>query len=515
MNRSEPGWGRVDTEVGESFGRTPIDQSFEVALGSRFRKVWGQLQARSFQSKGTLRVSGSRVTIRTSASRLIGADVDTDLELRCDDIYNVRVNGKLVQFDVVSGPGELAPIIVRARNKGEAALIAAALPTQMTPRYARENHERARFLQQVMTRTPHLWATWAIVAMTSLVFFVMVARGAGFGTVKSASAIAYGSNYGPYTVSGQWWRLLTSVFIHFGFVHFVFNMIVLVQTGRIVERLFGNVRFLVIYLFAGLTGSLMSLLWHPGINSAGASGAIFGVLGSLLAYVLRYSDSIPRSIFLKHFRMAALFIGYNLYWGFTHRGIDNGAHVGGLIGGFMLACVLAPPIDDSDSSRERSAFVFGASGAVACTVLGGLMWALLTLSARPDRQEAMQFSEVLQQLGPVESKAIADVKSLAREPVTGEGRAEYAGRIRTTVIPEWNQLYAAIDKVQVPAGSSDAALKDGLLRYYGDVTKAMQLLADMADSNQLRDYGAKSQIKELMDDAKRQAAMIRRGAAPL
>jgi rhomboid protease GluP len=515
MSRSEPSWGRVGTEVNESAGRTQTDRSFEVALGSRLRKGWGEVRARSFESKGTIRLSGDRVTIRTSLSRMFGADIDTNLELRCADIFNVRVNGKLVQFDLVNGPGELEPIILRARDKGEAASVAAAMPSQMTPRYATENNQRLRFLEQITTRTPHLWATWAIVAVTSLVFVAMVADGAGFITVKSASAIAHGSNFGPYTLSGQWWRLLTSVFIHLGLAHFAFNMIVLAQTGRIAERLFGNARFMALYLFAGLTGSLMSLLWHPGVNSAGASGAIFGVLGGLLAYVIRYRESIPRSIFLAHFRWAAVFICYNLFWGFTHRGIDNGAHVGGLIGGFMLGCVLAPRIDSSDSPRERSAVTLGVAGAVACAALGGLMWALLSLSARPDRQEVLHFAEVLNQLGPTASKALADLKVFAHEPATAEGRAEYARGIRTTVLPEWNQLYEAVDKAQVPPGSSEAAVKDGLLRYFADMSKAMQMMADMADNDRLHDPGAKAEIKVLVDDAKRRMAALRRGAAPL
>jgi rhomboid protease GluP len=516
MSRIEPGWGVVDAAVNASAGHTQTEQSFEVALGSRLRKGWGEVRARSFENKGTVRLSDDRVTIRTSVSRLLGANLDTNLELRCADIYNVRVAGKLVQFDLANGPGELEPLILRARDKGEAAAIAAAMPSQMTPRYATENHQRLRFLEQITKRTPHVWATWTIAALTSLVFVAMAAGGAGVITVSSPKAIAYGSNFGPYTLSGQWWRLLSSVFVHLGLVHFAFNMIVLVQTGRIAERLFGTARFMALYLFAGLTGSMMSLLWHPGINSAGASGAIFGVLGGLLAYVIRYSESIPRSIYLKHLRMAAVFICYNLFWGFTHRGIDNGAHIGGLIGGFMLACVLAPPpFDDAGSSRERAAMTLGASGALACVVLGGLTWMLSSRSAHPEVQEAMHFSEVLHQLGPTASKAAADLKTLARMPATAEGRAAYSHRIRTSVLPEWNQLYDTINNVQVPAGAPEAATKDELLHYFADLSRALEITADTIDNDRLHDPRSTAQIKALVDDAKRQLAALRKGAAPL
>lgn len=510
MSRIEPGWGMTDAHLSERVDFAPTGHRFEIALGSRLRKRWGEVKARSFESKGSIRVSDDRVTIQTFVSRLLGAVVESTLELRRADIYNVRVVGKIVLFDLVNGPGELEPVILRAHNKRQAAAIAAVMPDQMTPRYATENHQRLRFFEQITKRTPHLWSTWTILAVTSLVFVAMASNGAGLLIAKSSYAIAHGSNYGPYTLSGQWWRLLTAVFIHFGLFHFVVNMIVLVQTGRIAERLFGNARFMTIYLFAGLTGSLMSLLWRPGINSAGASGAIFGVLGALLAYVIRYSESIPRAVFLKHFRLTAVFILYNLYSGFTHRGIDNGAHVGGLIGGFMLACVLAPPLDTSGSHPKQRVFVFGSSIAVSCAVLGGLMWALLTLSTRTDRQEDIHFSEVLHQLGPTAERAAADMKTLGREPATPEARAEYAHRIRTTILPEWNQLYKAVDDVQLPAGSVDAARKDGLLRYYADMSRALEMMANMADNDRFHDPRATAQTKAMLDDAKRQLALLKK-----
>ena len=136
----------------------------------------------------------------------------------------------------------------------------------------------------------------------------------------------------------------------------------------------------------------------------------------------------------------------------------------------------------------------------------------MSLSARPDRQEELHFAEVLHKVGVTEIRAIADLKALAHEPATAEGRAEYVRRIRTTVLPEWNQLYESIDNAQVPPSSTEAVLKERLLRYYGDMSKAMQMTADMADKG-LHDPGAKAEIKALLDYAKRQLAAL--GAAPL
>jgi rhomboid protease GluP len=521
MSRIEPEWGAANTDFSGSFASEPIDQHFEIALGSRLRKNAGQVLARSFESKGTLSFAGDRVTIRTSVSRLLGADILTNLELRRTDIYNVRMNGRIVQFDLVNGPGELEPIVLRARDKSAAAAIVSFMPDRMTPRYATENQQRLHFLEQITTRTPHVWVTWTLIVMTSLVYIAMAVRGTGLVTIDPASAVVYGSNFGPYTLKGQWWRLMTSVFIHFGLGHIVLNMVVLAQVGRTVERLFGNARFLALYLFAGLTGSLMSLLWHPGTNSAGASGAIFGVLGALLAYVIRYSESIPRSIYLKNLHIAAAFILYNLIYGFTHHGIDNGAHVGGLLGGFILACVLAPPVEDPASPgapgalRERSAMPIVSSSVLGVLVLGALLWALHTLSVRPDRQQEMHFAQVLYDVNPLTQHAAADLKALGLEPAMPEARAQYGQRIRTQILPEWNQLYSAVDNAQVPSGSADAVLKDRLLRYYSDLSQALQVTANMDEHPELRGSDTQAEIKSLLNDAKRQLAAIKTGTGPL
>lgn len=515
MSRIEPGWGVVETDFSGSFANEPIDQRFEIALGSRLRKRAGEVRARSFESKGTLTASGNGVTIHTSVSRLLGADVDTRLELRAADIFNVRMYGRIVQFDLVNGPGELEPVVLRARDKATAASLAAALPKQMTPRYATDNQQRLRFLEQMNAHTPHIWVTWSILAVTLLMYVVMAVRGSGVVLIKPASAIAYGSNFGPYTLNGQWWRLITSVFIHFGLLHVGMNMLVFWQTGRTVERLFGNLRFLALYLFAGLTGSLMSLLWHPGINSAGASGAIFGVLGALLAYVLRFSESIPRSIYLRNLHWAAYLIGYDLFYGFTHHGIDNGAHIGGLLGGFILACVLPSQVEDSNSLRERNAMPDVAAALVAAVVSGSLFWALHTLSAREDRQQEMHFAEVLMEVNPQAERVAADLKAMGREPATQEARAEYGRRLRTEIVPQWNQIYMTVDNAPVPSGSSEAVLKQNILRYYSDMREGMQLLASLNEHPELHNPGAEAQIKSLTIDARRQLASIRKGGGPL
>ena len=124
----------------------------------------------------------------------------------------------------------------------------------------------------------------------------MLAAGADLMNPNPAIHIRFGSNFGPLTWTGEEWRLLTSAFLHFGLIHIALNMFALYQGGALVERLFGSTRFALIYLLSALSGSVASGWWDPLRNSAGASGAIFGVYGALLAFMVVRRADIPPSM---------------------------------------------------------------------------------------------------------------------------------------------------------------------------------------------------------------------------
>jgi len=512
MNRLEPTWRAIEPETVDDPRGIERSGAFDIALGSRLKRVRGEVRARSFDSKGTISFHGDRITLAASAKRFLRKDTETVLELSRTGIYNVECNGMLVCFEAANQEGGLEAVVLKAHTRREATAIAALLPQQMTPTYAADNEQRVHFLKTIATLTPHIWVTWTIIALNTLVFIVMAKGGAGLIRPNYGVTINYGTNFGPLTLSGQWWRLFTSTFIHFGLAHVFFNMLVLAQTGRIVERMFGNVRFMALYVFAGLTGSLMSLLLHPALNSAGASGAIFGVLGALLAYVLRYSDAIPKSIYKKHFRMAALFIVYNLIYGFTHHGVDNGAHVGGLFGGMLIGWMLARPVQ-FDPTREAPAMSAGLAGAVAVVALGLLSWTVIEVNATPARRAEIQFAVVLRQLGPVEKQAQADLKGLSLKPQTAQDRATLASHIRSDVLPEWNRLYNTIENTPASSNSAQRQARVALLHYYDDIRRALQITADAADQDKMQDPVSGAAVKRLTEDAKRQFAALKSNPA--
>src|SRR5262249_31538048 len=147
--------------------------------------------------------------------------------------------------------------------------------------------------------------------------------------------LRWGADFGPKTTSGEWWRLFTSMFIHIGIIHLLVNMWVLAAAGPLVERMIGNAGFLLMYLLAGLSGSLASLLWDPLVVSAGASGAIFGIYGALFGLLLRQSRSIHVQALAQLRNSGFVFLLFNLFQGLFQPKVDFTAHIGGLVGGFL------------------------------------------------------------------------------------------------------------------------------------------------------------------------------------
>jgi rhomboid protease GluP len=183
----------------------------------------------------------------------------------------------------------------------------------------------------------NLYATYAIIAINIIIFILMVLDGAGMMDLNPLIHIKWGSNFTVLTLSGDWWRLITSIFIHFGIIHVLMNMYCLYSIGVYLEPMLGKVKYVTAYLCTGVLASLVSLWWHTeGTNSAGASGAVFGMYGLFLA--LLTTDLIPKSVRDALLKSIGIFIFYNLAYGMK-GGVDNAAHVGGLISGFIFGYI--------------------------------------------------------------------------------------------------------------------------------------------------------------------------------
>ena len=203
---------------------------------------------------------------------------------------------------------------------------------------ARSSGQQGSFLTRRADGKPRAFVNTAIVIINIAVFLVMEL----FGSTENASyMVEHGASYAPYIYYGkEYYRLFTAMFLHFGISHLANNMLVLFFLGDNVERAVGHWKYLVIYLLSGLAGSGLSFA-HAMLSgdyavSAGASGAIFGVIGALFYIVARNRGHLEDMTT----RRLGFLIFISLYHGITGSGVDNYAHVGGLIGGILSVLVL-------------------------------------------------------------------------------------------------------------------------------------------------------------------------------
>ncbi len=177
--------------------------------------------------------------------------------------------------------------------------------------------------------------TYVFIVIQIIIFLVLELQG---GSTNTSTLIKFGAKFNPYIYEGEWWRFITPIFLHIGFLHLAMNSLALYFLGPAVERIFGNARFLFIYLFAGVSGVIASFIFSPNI-SAGASGAIFGCFGALLYFALIY----PKLFFRTMGSSVITVLIFNLIFGFTVSIVDNAGHLGGLAGGFLAAGIMHFP----------------------------------------------------------------------------------------------------------------------------------------------------------------------------
>jgi rhomboid protease GluP len=350
----------------------------------------------------------------------------------------------------------------------------------MTEDTAEARQEQQAFLHLLHAATPQVFVTPALVALNLAVFIVMVAMGVDALGGRPDDYLKFGANFGPLTTGGEWWRLVTCTFVHYGILHLVFNMWALWDSGRLAERLFGNTWFLALYLFAGVAGSMASLLWRNEAISVGASGAVFGVFGAVLAYTTRQRGSIPPA-FMNRLRVStSIFVTYSLFYGFAASGIDNAAHLGGLAGGFLMGLIAARPL----ATPARAAGHWQRIG--LALVIAAIVLPLATHFA-PDTsrvyRQALDLQKAIDAFADDEKKL-----SAAFEAVVDRARDDKLDDdatlklLRGELLPAWDTAVARLAAVNLDARAPLRKDYDILLRYARARRDMTAALADFMEA---------------------------------
>lgn len=326
----------------------------------------------------------------------------------------------------------------------------------------------------------------AIVAM----FLLLELNG---GSTNIQVLIDYGAKYNPLMIEGEWWRLFTSMFLHIGMLHLFFNGMALYFLGTAVEQLFGSIRFLVIYFLAGIFGSIVSFAFNDSV-SAGASGALFGCFGALLYFGLKQPNLFYRTLGRNIFFLLL----FNLVLGFIVPGIDNGAHIGGLIGGFLTAVLVRMPKEKKKTKGIWSllsliglviasiSFLFfgqqqgSSSGDLAAIEANRLFENNQTEEARPIIEDGLE--ENAEQPELLFLQAYLDIQD--GHLVEAQERLETATSVRPQFFEAWHNLAL----VYAETGAYDQALEA--------INKAIEQAEDQNIPDLETYYDVRDQIEE-------------------
>jgi rhomboid protease GluP len=464
------------------------DATYQV----HFSQFWsGSKAPNSFDlsRRGEIGISGNLLIIRAFRREMLFMGSRIELTFARADITDVARLANYVSLHITRPNLEQQKLGFWTQDEEAAKNIVESLPSTVSSTGVALSEYQAQL--KLLERGDYV--TKALVGANVLVFGAATLAGAGFFVPNAQVLAAWGTNFGPLTTDGQWWRLVTSMFLHFGVFHLALNMWALYVGGRLAERLFGSQAFALLYLAAGLAGSLGSLIWNPAVNSAGASGAIFGVYGAMLAFFLRKHSVIPPAIISEQRWSGISFIGFNLMNGFSHAGIDNAAHIGGLGVGFVMGLVLARPLG-LEARTRISAATFYTRGGVAALAMIGLLFAALRFSPAANSAD-QRFRRDLREMAESESiarKAAGEAIEQFREhQITGE---EFAARLDSDVLPQWAMIQKSFQRDRV---ADDSELKP-LWELFNDFSEsrleAFQLYASGARTGKKEDF-EKAQAK--------------------
>jgi membrane associated rhomboid family serine protease len=428
---------RAASGQGQRFG-----VRFTVADG-----LLGWIQARQarqpFYGAGSIAPAQEEVLVGGWQRTWLGTAHQTEIAIAARRVRNAYSDQEWISFDVQRRFWWPRHYMARAADADAAATLARLLPPARSSWFEKQATDIQQFyrLQRAPGRHPRIAPL--LVATSLAVYFLQAASTGYWLGFDGGTLLNWGANAGNLTVHGGWWRLVASLFLHLNFVHLMVNMWVLWSVGRLAERSFGNLRFAVIYFTAGIMGGLFSIGWNPAVFSVGASGAIFGILGAFLAYLVHGGTRIPRPVMRAHLIPTILFILLNILSGIGQVGIDNAAHFGGLFTGLLLGWALASPF----ARRSPHVGLAQTATAIALVIIaaGGLLLQVTGPASRPSPQE--QFLETHDWYRAGETRNLLRWQETANQVAAGTiASAVLAQRFEKEIIPFWRDAEPRLRK---------------------------------------------------------------------
>lgn len=350
----------------------------------------------------------------------------------------------------------------------------------------------AEFDGRLRQLTPVAWAMPLVMLACVGVWIANVAGGMDFMSPRAGDLYRWGGSSASAVQAGEWWRLFTAMFLHGGLLHLALNMYALWEAGLMVTRLFGNRGFLLVYLGTGLVGGALSLHFAGQMNvSVGASGAVFGVIGALLSSVIEHRGRFPGGRGKQLISSLAFFILYSLAYGFANKGIDNAAHIGGLVSGLVAGWLLVEKIDEGPGMAQR-AMRF----AMTAILLAGGAYALVQAAA-PAKRDVGGYFQGLNDWQAAEKAMSASFSAIQEDAAAvRDGKIsdpEFVRRLESVHRPALLALERRFAALNLPAGEYAG-------KFAGAQRRFVQAYADLLET-EIR--GARETTAGLLEEKER------------
>ncbi|HYF32443.1 MAG TPA: rhomboid family intramembrane serine protease [Chitinophagaceae bacterium] len=324
---------------------------------------------------------------------------------------------------------------------------------------AEANAFKERYESGTLTATDKLaigfggyYVTYTLIGINVLVFIIMIASGVHIMNPSGEDILDWGGNMRQYTASGEWWRLITSTFIHIGVLHLAMNMYALYSLGLYLEPVMGRWKFLAAYLATGVLASTTSLWWSGERVSAGASGAIFGIAGVWLALLL--TNYVGRKVRQAMLQSMMIYVAFNLIYGLKGN-IDNSAHIGGLVSGLVFGGLFFVMQKKQLQVKLFPAIVLAAAAIISVAVLNNF------------KDDSFMFSQAWDKVAALDEKAL--------QPLSQDGlsKEDLIKKVETVTIPTCREMQDVMERTRSYKLGGKAKVQRDLLHQYVDVRASM------------------------------------------
>ena len=406
---------------------------------------------------GSVQIAGNELRLWRTGTRGMQDD------LRVIPLYRIRdvtiAGERMLKFMV--DPPDASPFAIRVifDSVSDARRVALDLPDRVSSAELDERG-RTRVYQNALSDGRSTPVTTLLILANLALYIATGVMGGNWNTSDSPTLIRLGSNFGPYTTNGDWWRLVSATFLHAGWLHLAVNMITLNDTGRLCERLYGRGRYLLLYFATGLIGSITSLWWNPWVHGVGASGAVFGVLGATFLFLVDRRNGVPASVMRSHLFVMGVFIVYALVSGFGRDQVDNAAHVGGLVSGLVLGLGLARPLSNVAGVRPVAL-------ALAVALLVGGSVAMLEKTPRTYEawQNEKRFFADMDWFGSREKQLLSETSAVIDKAQRRQIRQADASAELKRIAEEWKRVEARLGAYRLDPVSKNRTLQEKFVAY--------------------------------------------------